>query len=1087
MKYISVLTFLLISAGIAFSQSNDSLLRIQFNLMIKASLKSMNVARYEEAHALTNSAEKLVLDSMTLPSPLLGNCCFNRARIYRRKKDFDSAEIWFIKSKESWENTLGKYHPIYLNSIYQLGLMYREMHQYKKAVDAFLDLKQNLNESVSRKDSSYLECLNSLGLCYLDLEKFSKAELILTEAYDNLYDSSGRIHPLASNTLNNLALLYKKTAQFEKAVSSLKEVLKIREKSIGKRNLIYTISLGNLASLYKEIGNYENAEDYYLEAFNLRREIFGENHVYTLGSLENIAGLYREMGNKDKAIELYKQVNEGRKRLLGKMHSVYGIGLNHLANTYNEINKPNEAMLLYKELLNLRAHNLPTYQKEYVETMNKLTGIYLKLDSFDLAMGMNNFALLYCDSVFGRSNALYANSLSQRGLLEKQLGHCDEAQQHFLEASKIYKDIFGQDHYKYAESIEDLASLHLDLGNYKEAEPLFIESAKIKKQVLGRKHNLYIASLDQLGEFYELQKKYRSSDPLFREISDRDQEQLNMATGFLTERELESFTQSFIERSDKLGSYVILRSQQPNEQGYLSTYVLNNNLFYKGFLLTSAKQLNKQASITEEALKLNSELKNLRRLLGRSYISPLANSEEIKNLEERANQLEKELRKMISGYTEANESIRWQQIQQVLSEQEAALEFIHFKDISDTINHSIQYAAIIIKAGSKEPQFIPLFKESALISLLPSNSEFQSSIITNLYSSHRGSSKSLTKKKPDLYELIWQPLDSVLNDVKTIYYSPTGVLHRLNLNAIPVKAKTILADQFELINVNSTRQLAASTQIYSTNSTALLYGGIDYNQSIDQPSGPIQGQPVIENISVFQQNTDSGDEEAFSFLPGTEEEVDSICKTMQLAGLKVDIKKGKEATESYFKSICQDHSESPRVIFLGTHGYFFQSSANQNEIAKTTASKDSEPVFKTSSDPMFRSGLILAGGNVSWRGKQMEPGQDDGILTAYEISQLNLSNTELVVLSACETGLGDLRGSEGVYGLQRAFRIAGAKHLIMSLWEVPDGSTTRLMMEFTKNWLLENMTISTALYTAQKSLREMGFDPYQWAGFVLVE
>ena len=137
---------------------------------------------------------------------------------------------------------------------------------------------------------------------------------------------------------------------------------------------------------------------------------------------------------------------------------------------------------------------------------------------------------------------------------------------------------------------------------------------------------------------------------------------------------------------------------------------------------------------------------------------------------------------------------------------------------------------------------------------------------------------------------------------------------------------------------------------------------------------------------------------------------------------------------------------------------------------------------------MIRSGLILAGGNYAWKnGKPFKEGMEDGILTAYEISQMNLSNTELVVLSACETGLGDIQGNEGVYGLQRAFKIAGAKYLIMSLWQVPDKQTSLLMTTFYKKWLEDKMTIPDAFHAAQKELREIGLDPYQWAGFVLVE
>ena len=137
---------------------------------------------------------------------------------------------------------------------------------------------------------------------------------------------------------------------------------------------------------------------------------------------------------------------------------------------------------------------------------------------------------------------------------------------------------------------------------------------------------------------------------------------------------------------------------------------------------------------------------------------------------------------------------------------------------------------------------------------------------------------------------------------------------------------------------------------------------------------------------------------------------------------------------------------------------------------------------------MIRSGLILSGANSSWQ--QADPkiaDEEDGILTAYEISLMDLNNTDLVVLSACETGLGEVQGSEGVYGLQRAFKIAGVKNIIMSLWQVPDKQTAELMELFYKNWLIEKMSTRAALASAQKTMRDKKLEPYYWAGFVLME
>ena len=232
------------------------------------------------------------------------------------------------------------------------------------------------------------------------------------------------------------------------------------------------------------------------------------------------------------------------------------------------------------------------------------------------------------------------------------------------------------------------------------------------------------------------------------------------------------------------------------------------------------------------------------------------------------------------------------------------------------------------------------------------------------------------------------------------------------------------------------------------------------------------------------------------------------------SGMHIKIRTGREGTEDGFKQMGEGKN-SPRILHVATHGYFFpdpdraisthggvaHDSVTSEGTAKAASNKPKlefgtkESVFKISDHPMLRSGLILSGGNAGWKGERSLVSGEDGVLTAYEISQMNLSNTELVVLSACETGLGDIQGNEGVYGLQRAFKIAGVKYIIMSLWQVPDKQTSMLMTTFYKKWLEaespdkggKKMSIPDAFHAAQKELRELGFDPYQWAGFVLIE
>jgi CHAT domain-containing protein len=181
------------------------------------------------------------------------------------------------------------------------------------------------------------------------------------------------------------------------------------------------------------------------------------------------------------------------------------------------------------------------------------------------------------------------------------------------------------------------------------------------------------------------------------------------------------------------------------------------------------------------------------------------------------------------------------------------------------------------------------------------------------------------------------------------------------------------------------------------------------------------------------------------------------------------------------KSLGRDTVKSPDILHIATHGFFFSDPEKRKD-----QRFGEENAFKWNENPLFRSGLALSGANAAWSGQPTPGNIEDGIATAYEISHLNLSNTKLVVLSACESGLGDIKGSEGVYGLQRAFKMAGADYLLVSLWQVPDKETVEFMDLFYKSWL-SGKTIHEAFAKAQKKMRKKYKEVYKWGAWVLVE
>jgi CHAT domain-containing protein len=326
-----------------------------------------------------------------------------------------------------------------------------------------------------------------------------------------------------------------------------------------------------------------------------------------------------------------------------------------------------------------------------------------------------------------------------------------------------------------------------------------------------------------------------------------------------------------------------------------------------------------------------------------------------------------------------------------------------------------------------------------------------------------------------LYKKIWQPLEKHVEGIQNIYYSPSGLLHKVSFAAISKDNNVFLCDNYQLHQQSSTGKVALPSNVmYDGKDQFLLIGGVQYN-------------------------TDKTKKEVWNYLPGTLNETDNIQSFLEKKKHSVNLFAANDANETNFKTQAQNAN----VLHISTHGFFFPDPEQVRQEAKKDEVHDENIIFRGSQEldstersgslyanwsfvinknPLMRSGLVLAGANDVWQRNALEEGED-GILTAQEVSNLDLRNTKLVVLSACETGLGDIKGSEGVYGLQRAFKMAGAEYLIMSLWQVPDKETAEFMELFYKN-LVKLKNIPKAFNQTQQTMRKK-YDPYYWAAFSL--
>ena len=953
-----------------------------------------------------------------------------------------------------------------------------------------LGMGQVVDTAVVRRE---VDSLIDLSRKLIGKNQFDEALKVIESAEKMAVETYGKESAMYANYLNTKGGIFYFQKKYTQAEPLWLEALSIRAKTLGKEHPDYAKSLDNLGTLYLDKGDYNKAVSLYSQALSIRAKILGREHPDYVRSLSNLGGIYSDKGEYDKAEPLYLEVLAIREKTLGKEHPDYASSLYNLANLYKTHGDYDKAEPLHLKALSIRAKTLGKEHPNYTSSLNNLASLYENKGDYDKAASLYLEALAIRGKILGTENPDYAVSLNNLANLYKDKGDYNKAEPLYLEALTILAD---KDSLVYAKSMNNLASLYKDKGEYDKADSLYLKSSSIWAKISGTENPTYALNLYKLALLYRDKDEYDKAENYFLTSNASVKNILQIAFTYNSENEMLKYTEKYRGNFEAFFSFT-----QSHPTDSLSIAAYDNALFLNNALLESAIAREKAIAQADNSTKtIHSEWKSLHFRLSKQYALPIAERDSalVIRLEEKANTFEKDLVRRSTGFAQSRAQVQWSQVRDQLKPGEVAIEFIHYRyHNTKNATDSIMYAALVLLPGDTAPHFIPLCEQRQLDALITNPSQKSQ----NLYLQDVYWPKENTRSS--LYSLLWAPLEPLLSPsagggrgevVKTVYYSPSGLLHRLNLGAVGVDKRTNLSDRYRLVHLGSTRQLVSGSSSGGS-SGAIIFGGIQYEMdstaiaqntrefSID--SADIQGSGLFKYAEP-NDRTRGGDEEAWGYLPETEVEAENVGKILRSSGIVPTIRKGYAATEESFKQIGKK-APSPRILHIATHGFFFPDP--KDTLSGKRLALDREPAFKISEHPMIRSGLLLAGSNYAWQNGHPMTGMEDGILTAYEISQMNLSGTELVVLSACETGLGDIQGNEGVYGLQRAFKIAGVKNILMSLWKVPDAATRELMTVFYRKWLEEKMPIRDALASAQQALRAQPKyrSPFYWAGFVLVE
>lgn len=830
--------------------------------------------------------------------------------------------------------------------------------------------------------------------------------------------------------------LYSK-GEYIKALPVAQEAVNTAKKEFGEFHSFYATSLNNLAIAYESIGRYETAEPLYIESMAIRKKVFGEHHPDYSQSLTNLALMFLSTGRYEKAEPLLSEALKIDKKVFGEFHANYASGLNNLGGLYNNMGQYEKAESLFAEAMKIDKKVLGEKHPYYASDLNNLAGVYASMSQYEKAEAM------------------------------------------YKEAMSIRKKVLGEAHPNYAVSLNNLAFLYQSIGKYPEAESLYTEAMEIKKKVMGESHPSYVRSMENLAGLYENMGQYEKEQPLL----------INSSMIFINNLE-----RNFTNLSDKEKQHYLDRnvSLSKSQNSLLYNYkkaspaaiqhIVNTQLFFKGLILQNTQKMIGHLQQSKDT-GIQRVYKNWilnKNLLSKQYALPIdKRNADLKQTEENTEKLEKELNRLSADYNKYVNALRitMQDIQKKLEKNEVAIEFVKFQLYNKKTTDSTIYAAYILRKDDPIPRFIPLCEEKQLGKYF--SSVAGASNIKTIYRSDPIDENEKPAISGDsLYTLIWKPLLPYLKDIKKIDYSPAGLMHKIAFHALPTGDSSMLMDTYELNQYTSLRQLAINEEKKVNNNSIALFGNCLF--SMDS-STVVKNIPANENANTFitAKPDRSNNIGGWKQLEGTASEITSIKTLFNRQRLQVNTYEQEKATEEQFKSLS---GSSPTILHLATHGFFLPDPEKKKQEGFEA---DKRNAFTLADDPLLRSGIVLSGANRVWSGQPPVAGREDGIVTAYEIAQLDLSKTDLVVLSACETALGDIRGNEGVFGLQRAFKLAGVKNMLLSLWKVPDAETAELMKIF-YTYYMQGKTARESFTAAQKDMRQK-YKPYYWAAFVLIE
>ncbi|MFB2971686.1 tetratricopeptide repeat protein [Aerosakkonema sp. BLCC-F183] len=976
-----------------------------------------------------------------------------------------------------------KKHPNIVTSLQNLGAMYTSQGRFGEAEPLLLEALALCKCLLGDEHPDVAITLKNLAKLYQFQGRYSEAKPLLMEALEREKRLLGEQHPSVATSLNNLAGLYYCQGRFCEAEALYIEALDIIKRFFKYEHRSVATSLNNLALIYHSQGRYSEAEPLLMEALEREKRLLGEQHPSVANSLNSLAGLYISQGKFRKAESLVMEALEMTKRLFGEQHINVTICLNNLGLIYYSQGKFREAESLSVKVLNLTKRLLGEQHSYVAASLNNLALLYYHQGRYSKAEPLFVEALEMKKRLFVDSHPDVACTLNNLALLYSYQGKNSEAERLFVEALEITKRLLGELHPSVATCLHNLAGIYKSQGRYSEAESLFVEALEMRKGLLGESHPDVALSLRNLAGLLAATNRYTEALALSHQASEIYNDLIRQMFAASSETDriayLDTIRYTFYAFISLVNSH-LSNSPEAKQAAYdlvlkrkaltAAAFAAFNYALYSDRYSHLAPQFKQWQSLRAEQIHL---------IYSPPLRNPEINEDEFRTrqaeYQKRLSDLETECKNLEKLLASQVPEIQLQQELETANRRAVALELPEGSTLIEFVRFDVfDFQAVPARGESKwKPArylaFILPAKQPDKVEMIDLGEAEHIDKLLRVFRSYFSGKGDLldmgdddeetptfmkydTASGMELRQAVFDPIAAVIGDSKYLLVSPDGELNLLPFQLLPDETGTgFLMDEYTI---------------------SYLSVGRDILRSHFQPNRPATAPLIIADpdfdLGGASETRFLGETGFLSLLGNTLERAPGTRFLGEAVAKKLEVSPYFDA-EALETQITK--SPSPSILLIATHGVFLPDLPHQPPTLESRGFGSRFSATKVE-NPMLRSGLALAGANTWLSGGTLPEKAGKGFLFAQDVAALDLWANELTVLSACNTAIGDVKIGEGVFGLRRAFAVAGTKTLVMSLWPVPDKATALLMERFFDN-LKGGFGRSNALLEAQNYIRNI--------------